>query len=88
MEFGVRFVLILLHLVIDCECTGTSKAAAIIEFSLGGNPMMFELVKEKIETINGYILKPTFPGLGVTVNWDFVRKYAQNPTAGLKYRIG
>ena len=55
-----------------------SPSAAIIEFSSGGNPMMFELVNEKIEAVDGKIQKPTEAGLGLTVNWDFVKAYNQN----------
>lgn len=55
-----------------------SPSATIIEFSLGGNPMMYELVNEKIEAENGMIKAPDKPGLGVTPNWDFVKEYSQN----------
>ncbi len=54
-----------------------SPSAAIIEFSLGGNPMMYDLVNEKIVTNNGKIPQPTAPGLGLSVNWDFVNAYHQ-----------
>lgn len=54
-----------------------SPSAAIIEFSLGGNPMMYELVNEKIAVENGKIQAPATPGLGLSVNWDFVEKYRQ-----------
>jgi L-alanine-DL-glutamate epimerase-like enolase superfamily enzyme len=54
-----------------------SPAATVIEFSAGGNPMMFELVQEKIEAVDGQILAPTRPGLGVTPNWDFVKEFRQ-----------
>ncbi|MEM9931020.1 MAG: mandelate racemase/muconate lactonizing enzyme family protein, partial [Bacteroidota bacterium] len=54
-----------------------SPSAAIIEFSAGGNPMMFELVNEEIKAVQGQIAAPTAPGLGVTPNWDFVREYKQ-----------
>jgi L-alanine-DL-glutamate epimerase-like enolase superfamily enzyme len=54
-----------------------SPAATIIEFSLGGNPMMYELVKEKIEAKDGMIDAPTRPGLGLTPNWDFVKEFKQ-----------
>lgn len=54
-----------------------SPSATIIEFSSGGNPMMFDLVKEKIEAVDGMILKPDKPGLGLTVNWDFVKEFSQ-----------
>lgn len=54
-----------------------SPSAAIIEFSSGGNPMMYELVNEKITAVDGDILQPKGPGLGVTPNWDFVKEYRQ-----------
>jgi L-alanine-DL-glutamate epimerase-like enolase superfamily enzyme len=54
-----------------------SPSAVVIEFSAGGNPMMYDLVNEKIETVNGMIQAPTAPGLGVTPNWDFVREFKQ-----------
>ncbi|MDX2245476.1 MAG: mandelate racemase/muconate lactonizing enzyme family protein [Bacteroidia bacterium] len=54
-----------------------SPAATIIEFSSGGNPMMYELVNEKIAAKNGRIEAPRTPGLGVTPNWDFVNEFKQ-----------
>lgn len=54
-----------------------SPAAVVIEFSLGGNPMMYELVKEKITVENGMLSAPTAPGLGLTPNWDFVHEFKQ-----------
>jgi L-alanine-DL-glutamate epimerase-like enolase superfamily enzyme len=54
-----------------------SPSAVVIEFSAGGNPMMYDLVNEKIETVNGMIQAPTAPGLGITPNWDFVREFKQ-----------
>ncbi len=40
-----------------------SPSATIIEFSPGGNPMMYDLVKEKITVTNGSIAAPVAPGL-------------------------
>jgi D-galactarolactone cycloisomerase len=54
-----------------------SPSAVVIEFSLGGNPMMYDLVNEKIEVIDGQILAPNKPGLGLTPNWDFVKEFKQ-----------
>lgn len=54
-----------------------STSAVLIEFSLGANPMMYELVEEKIEVDRGYLRAPDRPGLGITINWDFVKKYRQ-----------
>lgn len=55
-----------------------SPAANVIEFSLGGNPMMYELVEEKITVDEqGMLPQPTRPGLGLTPNWDFVNEFKQ-----------
>lgn len=54
-----------------------APAATIIEFSLGGNPMMYELVKEQITVSGGMIDAPTAPGLGLTPDWDFVKEFKQ-----------
>jgi len=55
-----------------------APSATIIEFSLGGNPMMYDLVNEDIQTVEGKLYAPTSPGLGMTPNWDFVKTYQQN----------
>nr|WP_293836234.1 mandelate racemase/muconate lactonizing enzyme family protein [uncultured Arsenicibacter sp.] len=54
-----------------------APAATIVEFSLGGNPMMYELVKEQITVTDGQLDAPTAPGLGVTPNWEFVKEFSQ-----------
>ncbi len=54
-----------------------SSSAAIIEFSSGGNPMMYDLVNEKIEVFDGFLPAPLGAGLGLSVNWDFVKDYQQ-----------
>ncbi|PLK46021.1 mandelate racemase/muconate lactonizing enzyme family protein [Emticicia sp. TH156] len=54
-----------------------APAATIIEFSSGGNPMMYDLVNEKIQAVDGMIEVPTAPGLGLTPNWDFVNEFKQ-----------
>ncbi|MDC6387657.1 mandelate racemase/muconate lactonizing enzyme family protein [Maribacter sp. PR1] len=55
-----------------------SPSANVIEFSLGGNPMMYDLVEENIRVDDkGMIKAPDKPGLGVTPNWDFVKDFKQ-----------
>lgn len=55
-----------------------SPSANVIEFSLGGNPMMYDLVEENIRVDDkGMINAPDKPGLGVTPNWDFVKDFKQ-----------
>lgn len=55
----------------------TSAAAIIIEFSLGANPLLHELVEEPMVVTDGVLLPPTRPGLGVTPRPAFIEKYAQ-----------
>ena len=54
----------------------TSPAAFIIEYSLGANPMLFELSEESPVCVDGQIEIPHLPGLGVKINIDFVKHYA------------
>lgn len=52
-----------------------SPAANVIEFSLGGNPMMYDLVQEQITVKDGKIDAPNLPGLGLSLNWEFVKAF-------------
>ena len=55
-----------------------SPSANVIEFSLGGNPMMYDLVEENITVDKeGMLIAPEKPGLGLTPNWDFVKDFKQ-----------
>lgn len=55
-----------------------SPSANVIEFSLGGNPMMYDLVEENIIVDKeGMLSAPNKPGLGLTPNWDFVKEFKQ-----------
>ena len=55
-----------------------SPSANVIEFSLGGNPMMYDLVEENIVVDKeGMLTAPDKPGLGLTPNWDFVKDFKQ-----------
>ncbi|WP_324024275.1 mandelate racemase/muconate lactonizing enzyme family protein [Maribacter sp. BPC-D8] len=55
-----------------------SPSANVIEFSLGGNPMMYDLVQEDITVDKeGMLIAPDRPGLGLTPNWDFVKDFKQ-----------
>jgi L-alanine-DL-glutamate epimerase-like enolase superfamily enzyme len=53
----------------------TSPAAHIIEYSLGANPILFELAEEAPVLIDGMVEIPDRPGLGVKINYDFVKYY-------------
>jgi L-alanine-DL-glutamate epimerase-like enolase superfamily enzyme len=59
-----------LHLV------AATASSFIIEYSLGANPMIHDLVEEKIEAVDGMIAIPDAPGLGFTVREDFLAAHA------------
>lgn len=52
-----------------------SPAATILEFSLGANPMLHELVEESIAAENGILAAPQRPGLGVTPRQAFIDEF-------------
>ena len=63
--------------------SGLQLAAAvpnctILEYSLGFNPMLRELAVDPPEIQDGRMQIPDRPGLGVTINEDFVEKYRIN----------
>jgi L-rhamnonate dehydratase len=53
----------------------TCRDAFIFEDCVDDSPMRHELTLEKIQASEGWISVPDAPGLGVTLNEDFVRKY-------------
>jgi L-alanine-DL-glutamate epimerase-like enolase superfamily enzyme len=52
-----------------------SPAAHILEYSLGANPLLHELVEEKFPVQGGCVEIPNRAGLGITVRADFVAQY-------------
>jgi len=57
------------------QLCAVSPSAFIIEYSLGHNPLQHELAAEPILVEDGWIVVPDRPGLGITINEDFVKKY-------------
>lgn len=55
-----------------------SPASFIIEYSLGANPMIHDLVEEKVEVKDGMIAIPETPGLGFTISQRFLEAHAQS----------
>lgn len=53
-----------------------SPASFILEYSLGANPMLHDLVVEKLDVADGTIAIPDAPGLGITIDEDFLRAYS------------
>ena len=52
-----------------------SPAAAIIEYSLGANPLLHDLADEPIIVENARVAVPTAPGLGVTPRQAFIDEF-------------
>jgi D-galactarolactone cycloisomerase len=62
-----------LHLAAACpNCT-------ILEYSLGFNPMLHDLIEEQFPVVDGQIAIPDRPGLGVTIRPEFVEQYRHLP---------
>lgn len=53
-----------------------SPAGFILEYSLGANPLLHDLVEETFAVKDGLIDIPERPGLGITVKESFVKRYA------------
>ena len=57
--------------------SAVASSAFILEYSLGANPLLRDLAVEDFVAVDGYIDIPDRPGLGVTVDEDFVKRYAR-----------
>lgn len=55
--------------------TAATAPGWILEYSLGANPLLHDLVEESFEVHDGMIEIPDRPGLGLTINHDFVDRY-------------
>ncbi len=55
-----------------------SPASFTVEYSLGANPMIHDLVEETIEVSDGLISIPDRPGLGFTISQRFLEAHAQD----------
>ncbi|USG61049.1 mandelate racemase/muconate lactonizing enzyme family protein [Sneathiella marina] len=54
-----------------------SPAAKVIEFSLGANPLLRDLVQENIDAEDGSFEPPAGAGWGLTLNEDFVSEFGR-----------
>lgn len=57
------------------QICAVSPSAFIIEYSLLPNPLQRELAVDPITVENGQVTIPDRPGLGVTINREFVKEY-------------
>lgn len=53
----------------------TCRDAFLFEDCVEDSPLRHELTTERVQAENGWVLVPGKPGLGVTLNEDFVRRY-------------
>ena len=53
-----------------------SPASFVVEYSLGANPMIHDIVEEDIKVSDGMIAIPDAPGLGLTMNEDMIKAHA------------
>ena len=61
-----------LNFAAGLQVMAASPAAVIAEYSLGANPLLHDLAEEEFAVIDGTIAIPDRPGLGVTVDEDFL----------------
>ncbi len=52
-----------------------APAGFVLEYSLGANPLLHDLVEEQFSVQDGLVEIPDRPGLGLTINEDFVKRY-------------
>jgi D-galactarolactone cycloisomerase len=62
-----------LHLAVSTPCVN------LLEFSRGHNPLLNDLVEERVELEDGHVLAPTGPGLGLTLKREFVERVSVRP---------
>ena len=56
--------------------SAANPAAFILEYSVGANPMIHDLVEESFPVKDGMLEIPDRPGLGITPRADFIAQYA------------
>ncbi|CAH0195597.1 mandelate racemase/muconate lactonizing enzyme family protein [Roseomonas sp. CECT 9278] len=55
----------------------TQSAGFILEYSLGHNPMLHDLIEEDFPVVDGMVAIPDRPGLGITVREAFLEQYGR-----------
>jgi L-alanine-DL-glutamate epimerase-like enolase superfamily enzyme len=57
------------------HCSAAATSSFILEYSVGANPMLHGLAVEDFRVEDGHIEIPDRPGLGVTIDEDFVARH-------------
>jgi L-rhamnonate dehydratase len=60
----------------------TCRDAFLFEDCVEDSPLRHELTVEKMQAADGWISVPDAPGLGVTLNEDFVRRHLVAESGG------
>ena len=60
----------------------TCRDAFIFEDCVEDSPLRQELTLEKMQAVNGWITVPESPGLGITLNEEFIKKYLITESGG------
>lgn len=58
--------------------SAAATSSFILEYSLGANPMLHELANESFPVEDGYVTIPDRPGLGISIDEGFVKRYRLN----------
>jgi L-rhamnonate dehydratase len=53
----------------------TCRDAFVVEDCVEDSPLRHELTVEKVQSVDGWMRPPDGPGLGITLNEDFVKRY-------------
>ena len=59
----------------------TQSAGFTLDYSLGHNPMLHDLIEESFPVEDGHVAIPDRPGLGITVRESFLQQYGQGGRA-------
>lgn len=73
---GLITAALLLALAAGMHVAAASPAGFILEYSLGANPLVHDLVFERFTVNGGCVEIPERPGLGITVDESFASRYA------------
>jgi L-alanine-DL-glutamate epimerase-like enolase superfamily enzyme len=57
--------------------SASQSAGFILEYSLGHNPMLHDLIEEQFPVQDGFVAVPDRPGLGITVKEEFVARHGR-----------
>ena len=61
--------------------------ALICEFQQVANPLREELLNEPLKIVDGEILIPNTPGLGIHINDEIIEKYAFIPGTEQRFKV-